>query len=537
MNDLYTKRGEELLAGGGIPWQEYPRPQMVRDSYLNLNGEWQMNAAAITVPFCPESLLSGVHENIPNGAQMSYTKRFSVPEGFIRDRVLLNIGAADQTAEIYVNGAFAGRHQGGYDSFSVDVTGKVVTGDNVLQIVVTDDLNNGVFPYGKQRHKRGGMWYTPVSGIWQTVWLESVPEMYIRRLIITSDAVSAKIQADVGEGVIVTLGDYTPEEPHLWSPEDPYLYHVKVRFMDDEVETYYALRTLEIRTEDGVPRLCLNGRPYFFNGVLDQGYYSDGLFTPASPACYEDDILAMKELGYNTLRKHVKVEPELWYYACDRLGMAVFQDMVNNSDYKYLRDSVLPNAGAKRKLDADMHDDPGSRAVFKESMKKTVEQLGNHPSVVLWTIFNEGWGQFASTEMYTYLQGLDRSRFISSASGWFKGGRSDVDDDHWYFGSYRTKTEEKPVILSEFGGYSCRVPGHIWNDGKEYGYKKFRDLNEWNAAIDGLYAGDIDKARAAGLSAAIYTQLSDVEDETNGILTYDRKVNKRHAGNTSAGTL
>jgi len=283
---------------------------------------------------------------------------------------------------------------------------------------------------------------------------------------------------------------------------------------------------LTVRTVDGIPRLCLNGSPYFFHGVLDQGYWSDGLFTPAHPVCYEKDILAMKELGFNTLRKHIKVEPQQFYYDCDRLGMVVFQDMVNNGGYRFIRDTALPTVGFKRRKDTGMHRDAETREQFLSAMEKTVEQLKNHPCVCYWTIFNEGWGQFESTRCYRRLKELDGIRFVATVSGWFKGGESDVEAEHVYFKPFKPKFGDKPLVLSEFGGYSFTPEGHAFHPGKEYGYRHFDRRDDLEQALAELYRREILPTVERGLCGCIYTQLSDVEDETNGLLSYDRKVRK-----------
>ena len=383
-SDLMTQAGRALQ---GRPWQEYPRPTLRRDSYFNLNGEWEFSAGSeaydrtIRVPFPPESLLSGIHETYPDGTALCYRRRFRLPEGFVRGCVLLHFGAADQVAEVALNGVRLGAHTGGYAPFSFEVT-DALREENVLTVRVTDELDNQILPYGKQKHERGGMWYTPVSGLWQTVWMESVPEEYIRavRPEISGNRVTLHIEgAQRGTVRVKTPQSVLTQAfsggqavlelpaPRLWSPEDPYLYETEIETVQDRVQTYFALRALDVREVDGFPRLCLNGRPYFFHGVLDQGYWSDGLFTPASPACFDEDILAMKRLGFNTLRKHIKVEPELFYYACDRLGMVVFQDMVNNGAYSFFTDTALPTLGIRRRNDRRMHRDPATRRCCKST--------------------------------------------------------------------------------------------------------------------------------------------------------------------------
>ena len=543
LHDLYTARAENLT---GTPWTVYPRPQMRRDSWLNLNGEWDFavnepvfDGKTIRLPFCPESLLSGVKTHYPEGTPLYYRRKVTLPETFNRGRVLLHIGAADQIADVFVNGTAVCHHEGGYEAFCADITQQLQP-ENEIMIRCTDDLNDQAFPYGKQvkPEKRGGMWYTPVSGIWQTVWLESVPETYIRELNMENrgNSVTISIQPALnGKVTVAGLGEYTlengsititPENPRLWSPEEPYLYDITLEAGGDRIESYFALRTLEIKTVKGWPRLCLNGKPYFFHGLLDQGYWPEGIFTPAAPECYADDILAMKKLGFNTLRKHIKVEPEQFYYDCDRLGMIVFQDFVNNGDYNFIRDTALPTVGLKARGDRNLHRDPKTRSAFLTHMEQTVQQLWNHPSVCYWTIFNEGWGQFDSTALYRHLKALDSTRIVDSASGWFTGGESDVVSDHVYFKPFRPRKTKKPLVLSEFGGYAWKVPDHAFDPDHEYGYRHFEDQETFEKALVELYEKEIVPAIPKGLCGAIYTQLSDVEDETNGLVTYDRKVMK-----------
>ena len=551
---LMTPQGEALLAENRTPWEVYPRPQLKRDSYVNLNGSWDFTVShlrelpetydrTVNVPFCPESTLSGIGRHFPEEAFLFYRRTFTLPEGFEKDRVLLHIGAADQIAQVYVNGVLLATHIGGYESFTVDITNALYEDwdENELVICCVDDLKDKSMPYGKQTLTRGGMWYTPVSGIWQTVWLESVPESYIRSLRIDNRGYAVTITAEPAlEGTVSVagLGDFpltngsvtiAPESPHLWSPEDPYLYDFTVTAGGDKVSSYFAIRSLDIQTVDGFPRLCLNGKPYFFHGLLDQGYWPDGLFTPATPDCYEFDILAMKKLGFNTLRKHIKVEPEQFYYDCDRLGMIVFQDMVNNGDYSFFRDTALPTVGLQKRNDRNLHKDPLTRQRFLAGMETTVKQLRNHPCICYWTIFNEGWGQFDADSVYPQLKQLDDTRFIDSTSGWFRRQKTDVDSRHVYFKPIRLWAEGKPLVLSEFGGYSYKPEGHVFNTEQTYGYGKFEDPVSYTDAVEKLYLEQVVPAFQKGLCAAIYTQVSDVEDETNGILSYDRKVTKLDA--------
>ena len=540
-NDLLTKQGEELLAANETPWQIYPRPQMRRDSYFNLNGWWEFAGGEneefkqIRVPFCPESQLSGIKAHFEEGTALAYRRRFTLPDGFRKDRVLLHIGAADQVAVVVVNDQFIGTHQGGYEAFTFDITDALRDGENQLEITCCDDLRDTSFPYGKQVMKRGGMWYTPVSGIWQTVWLESVSSNYIQKLTIKNhnNSVTISTQPEMAGTITVKgLGTYplgstiTPENPHFWSPEDPYLYDFVVETETDRVESYFAIRSLSIREIHGIPRLCLNGKPYFFHGLLDQGYWPDGLFTPAKPECYAEDSLAMKNLGFNTLRKHIKVEPEEFYYQCDKLGMIVFQDMVNNGPYSFFRDTLLPTIGIQKLGDKSMHKDPIDRQRFRDGMATTVNQLKNHPCICYWTIFNEGWGQFDSDAVCEEFRRLDDTRFIDATSGWFRRNNTDVDSRHVYFKPVRLKATDKPLVLSEFGGYSHKISGHVFNTEQTYGYGKYENRREFEKAVVDLYTNQIIPAKKAGLCAAIYTQVSDVEDETNGLVTYDRKIAK-----------
>ncbi len=551
-NQLLTSSGENLQ---GQPWNVYPRPQLKRDSFICLNGEWDFcltdgfekpdfsENKKILVPFAPESLLSGINEVFDESSMLWYQKNFTLPEGFVRSKVILHFGACDQVADVFVNGECVGKHEGGYEAFSFDIT-PYLKDENTILVSVKDTLSDHRFPYGKQRRDRGGMWYTPVSGIWQTVWLESVPESYVRTLYAEFDGETVTVTATgVGEGSICVntpdgektfaLKDgkalVTFDNPRFWSPEDPYLYTFTLTSGEDRVESYFAIRTLEIKTVDGLSRLCLNGKPYFFHGLLDQGYWSDGLFLPATPKGYEDDILAMKSLGFNTLRKHIKVEPQQFYYDCDRLGMVVFQDMVNNGEYSFLRDTLLPTVGIFRKNDkteARNDQEEKTRQLFIEGMKSTVESLKVHPCICMWTIFNEGWGQFESDWMYGILRSLDKTRFIDTTSGWFEIGESDVDSRHVYFRKVSLEASDKPLVLSEFGGYSYKPEDHVFNTKQTYGYGKCKTREAFVKAFCDLYENEIVPLIPKGLCAAVYTQVSDVEDETNGILSYDRKVMK-----------
>ena len=549
LQTLTTPRGETL---SGTPWQVYPRPQMRRDSYINLNGEWDFAVSSgnpetfdmrILVPFCPESRPSGIGRHFEEGAPLWYRRRFLLPEGFRRERVLLHIGAADQIAEVFVNGQHLCRHEGGYASFCVDIT-EALAEENELVIRCTDDLHDQAFPYGKQVMNRGGMWYTPVSGIWQTVWLESVPGTYIENLNIENHGASVTISTVPpldGTVSVEQLGQFplengqvtiAPENPHFWCPDDPYLYRFTVETAQDKVESYFAIRSLEIKKVGGYPRLCLNGKPYFFHGLLDQGYWPEGLLTAPAPESYADDILAMKRLGFNTLRKHIKVEPEEFYYQCDRLGMIVWQDMVNGGTYNAPFMTWLPALFPKFKLHTSDRIHPlfgrknvHGREEFIRECKETVTALKAFPCISTWVIFNEGWGQFDSKKLTALFRELDDTRLIDSASGWFDRRQGDFKSEHNYFAKQFVTPSDRAFVISEYGGYTCQVKGHTCS-GKTYGYKICSSQEEFQAAYHKLMSEEIDPLKEQGLCGAVYTQLSDIEDEINGLITYDREVCK-----------
>ena len=538
MHPLFTKESRDIPA---VPWNRYPRPQMVRKDWLCLNGVWDLQiggrpSVPVRVPFCPESLLSRVETPPRIGETLSYRRTFTLPEGWNGKKILLHCGAVSRYARVLLNGRELGTHENSYLPFTVDVSPALTEGENLLEIIAVNDLSHK-YPWGKQSENRGGMWYTPVSGIWQTVWLEPVPEEHIQSLSIAATASQVSIRVHgIQDGVVLFSGKSYPlkdgsviirvPDPVLWSPECPHLYPFTVVCGSDTVTSYFALRTLTTELRGGIPRLCLNGKPFFFHGLLDQGYWSDGLYTPASPECYEKDILTMKSLGFNTLRKHIKIEPEQFYYDCDRLGMIVFQDMVNCGDYSFFHDTILPTIHFLSRDDTGLHPDPDTRLHFLKAMDETVSLLGNHPCICLWTIFNEGWGQFCADDAYNRLKELDPTRFIDSTSGWFHQKKSDVDSLHIYFAKLRLGRQDLPQLLSEFGGYSFKLFTHSANLKKTYGYRKFENREQYVEALKSLYWEQVLPLVKDGLCGAIYTQVSDVEDETNGLFTFDRRVLK-----------
>lgn len=551
---LMSEAGEALGDFSEV-WQEYPRPQLKRNNCYSLNGEWKLNNGTCLVPFPPQSELSGYKKKV--GAQLVYKKKFMVNKPEAGIRTLLHFEAVDQLAEVYLNGVLLGKHAGGYLPFSFDVSNVIYTNkENTLTVKVTDKLSTK-YPYGKQTKKRGGMWYTPVSGIWKSVWLEQVSDTYIKDLKLTPDlngvhisfatnhperSVHAKalVTLHTGEQMEFTMtgnsgylklrglltADDTPYEPELWTTEHPYLYRMTLSVDQDEVETYFALRTIEIKEINGINRVCLNGEPVFLHGVLDQGYFCDGIFLPAEEQEYERDILRMKELGFNMLRKHIKIEPEAFYYYCDLHGMLVVQDMVNSGKYSFLRDTALPTVGMKKLVDTLRFFPAKQKKFWEQHMKETLSHLYNHPSIVVYTLFNEGWGQFDSDRMYTIAKKMDPSRLYDSTSGWFAQKKNDFDSLHVYFGNLEPQPASRPMFISEFGGCAYPVEDHIYAKYASYGYGNCKNADEVSEKVWEAYNKTILPVIEKGCCGAVYTQLSDVEDEINGFYTYDRKVCK-----------
>ena len=524
-------------------WMDlYPRPQLRRDSYYPLMENWLLNGQPIRLPFPPESRLSGFEGSVIE--EMAYETRFTLPQGFLPEgyRLLLHVGAADQIAQVFLNGQPIMCHEGGYLPFEADVTAHLKA-ENLLRIHCTDTLDH-TYPYGKQTKKRGGMWYTPVSGLWQPVWLEAVPEKHIQSLTITPDLTGIILTVSAPcpcEGCIrfenetLPIPLFDPAQPllleipeamrHHWSPDAPHLYDLELTCGEDRISSYFALRTVSIAPDKkGVNRLCLNGKPIFLNGVLDQGYFPEGIFLPGDPQEFEKDVLRMKDLGFNLLRKHIKVEPEIFYHACDRLGMLVMQDMVNNGGYNFILDTVLPTIGLLKR--PHLPADPRRKAIFENHSLAILNHLHNHPCVIAYTIFNEGWGQFEADRLYRVMKAADPSRLYDTASGWFIPRETDMDSVHVYFRNKRLKPKSRPLLLSECGGYTRAIPGHLFNTEKQYGYGKTDTAEQLSDKFCQMYDEMVLPAIPQGLCGVVYTQLSDVEDEINGLYTYDRQVCK-----------
>ncbi len=532
-----------------VPYADYPRPQMRRDSYICLNGAWDFRverrgktrlSGSITVPFPPESRLSGIGCEIGAHDVMIYTRTFARPDDTRGGRVLLHVGACDQTARVFVNDILVGEHIGGYLPFTIDLGDALRDGENTLRIEARDPLSK-VQPYGKQSKKSHGMWYTKISGLWQPVWLECVPSAYIRALRLTPDlrGVTVEVEGGADEKTLTFEGKQyvfcgnrfrlDVDEPILWTPEHPHLYEFTLTSGEDCVSSYFGLRTFGVEERGGRAYLCLNGEPILCHGLLDQGYFSDGIFLPASPRGLEEDVLRMKDCGFCMLRKHIKLEPDLFYYYCDKHGMLVFQDMINSGAYHFLIDTALPTVGPRRGISHTVS--KKRRAAFDATARGMMDALYSHPSVVYYTIFNEGWGQFDAKKQYETYKKLDPTRVYDTTSGWFKVDASDVESDHVYFKKIALRpVKGRPMVLSEFGGYACPIEGHRYNTEKLYGYRVYKTREEFEDGLISLYENEILPAIADGLCAAVLTQVSDVEDVVNGLLTYDRRVLKVDAG-------
>ena len=568
------------------PLAEYPRPAMRRDSCEILNGPWQYAITqtaeypaawqgSILVPYSPEAPASGVGRTLQPGQWLHYHRLFAPPAGE-GGRVLLHFGAVDYACAVQVNGHLAGGHRGGYWPFTLDITDLLNgTGRNSLWVAVQDPTGHGTQARGKQTLKPGGMFYPAQSGIWQTVWLERVPDNYIQTLTVTPDydarTVTVRVHTAKPGGAVnlwamvraggVTIaedwgsdeadqdGEVTlniPEEHFFpWSPDTPFLYDLTVGTNQgeeaefDTVHSYFALRKWSCAPDaHGVLRFCLNDKPILLNGLLDQGYWPEGLYTPPSDAAVERELSEVKALGFNLLRKHAKIEPQRWYYHCDRLGLIVWQDIVNGgSAYNlwfvtYLTNALqpllrrFPDGKACRRLLSRAK--PAGREEYAHELADTVQALRCHPCIACWVPFNEGWGQFDARKAVQTLRTLDGTRLVDEASGWFDQGGGDVHSLHNYFYPLRIRPQKRTVALSEYGGIAWPMPGHE-PPHKTYGYGTAKDRQELTARYKKLQLKTVLPQLEKGLSALVYTQLTDVEDEVNGLFTYDRAAVKPDA--------
>ena len=595
---LYTPWGEKMDKDN--VWQEYPRPQMQREHYQMLHGEWDYaivsqseeykfeSQGKILVPFSPETLLSGVERQLQPNEYLWYqrTLTFSKEEYQRKEnneRCILHFDAVDQQACIYINGTKVAEHYGGYLPFEVDITDFVSENACILQVRVQDESDTSYHTRGKQTLKRGGMFYTAQSGIWQSVWYEWAPENHVKKMKITPEYDKASVVIELRsrapfEDVSVELSESDVEESRKaedtestaevettwvtydiaqkqtesgwitsitvhfaegafqsWTPEEPNLYYFTLKAGNDTIRSYFAMRSFAIEKDDkGIPRFCLNHKPYFLNGVLDQGYWPDGLMTAPCDEAFVYDIELAKKTGFNMIRKHIKIEPLRWYYHCDRLGMIVWQDMVNggttyNMPWVCYMPTALPFLGRKIKDNLyhmfSRKSEEGRKA-WEEECKGAIEHLYNVPSISTWVPFNEAWGQFDAERIANEVKAQDSTRTVDHASGWFDQKAGDFNSVHNYFRKLRVEKDEKRAfVISEYGGYACHIAGHSSVE-RVFGYKKFDTAEELSKAYQELYEGQVLPLIEVGLSGVVYTQLSDIEEEVNGLVTYDRKVVK-----------
>jgi len=554
---LFTEWGEKL--NQKAPLQEYPRMQLQRDSYTNLNGLWEYQITEqnkepdpekwkkIVVPFALGSKLSGADGQLEPGMALWYRKQFAYKPSVLH--TWLNFQAGDQYWTVYVNGIEVGSHAGGYTPFSFDIS-SMIKYQNSLMLRCIDSSDESDYAYGKQKREHGGMWYTPSSGIWQTVWLEDLGEHAVQDIRITPDYDSQKVMFDFAGNfeeaqiIIAANGkavhtavcrgmhcEVQLQEIHPWTPEDPFLYDVYVQTDDDVIKSYFGMRKFSAgKDSEGILRFCLNNKPLFFSGLLDQGYTPDGLMTFPADEAMIYELKKIKDMGFNMLRKHVKQECRRWYYHCDRLGILVMQDMPSGGIYDYKWQTVMPTVGFKqddRNNPKLGRTDERAQKIYYEELEAMLDSLYNCVSLFAWCPFNEGWGQFDSEEVTDFIRKYDSTRLVDSASGWFDQGAGDFRSVHEYFLPWRVRPtkEGRIFILSEFGGYSYIEKGHC-EAGELYGYKKFTEKLLMDAAVNKLYETLIERNIRKGLSGCIYTQVSDIEDECNGIFTADRKIVK-----------
>ena len=578
IHPLWTVWGEQL--DKEHIWQEYPRPQMRREHYQMLHGEWDYaitpagdtvefeSQGKILVPFSPETLLSGVQRQLQPKEYLWYKRelRFSAEElqrKEKKERCILHFDAVDQQAVVSINGEEVVRHYGGYLPFSADITKYVSETSCTLLVRVQDDSDTSYHTRGKQTLKRGGMFYTAQSGIWQSVWYEWVPCNYVEDYTITpnydkgevemllrSKETFGQIELNIEHAEMIYEVSNTKEDDiclttitvkfanrnfESWSPENPFLYDFVLKAGDDVVRGYFAMRSFTVeKDENGIPRFCLNHKPYFLNGLLDQGYWPDGLLTAPCDEAFVYDIELAKKLGFNMIRKHIKIEPLRWYYHCDRLGMIVWQDMVNggtayNMVWVCYMPTALPILGKKIKDTAYRilaRTSEEGRKDWEEECKGTIKHLYNVPCISTWVPFNEAWGQFDAARIAGEIKAQDPSRTVDHASGWFDQKAGDFNSVHNYFRKLKVEKDDKRAfVISEYGGYACHIAGHSSVD-RIFGYKKYESTDEVAKAFRELLEKEIYPLVDKGLSGAVYTQLSDIEEEVNGLVTYDRKIKK-----------
>ncbi|MGI5064303.1 glycoside hydrolase family 2 [Treponema denticola] len=563
---LLTPWGESL--NRDCPLNEYPRPQLVRENWQCLNGRWDYAITeteevpktwdgAIIVPFSPESLLSGVGKQLLPGKRLWYRREFVFEKCKDGERLLLHFGAVDQHCSVYINGKKAGSHSGGYWPFYFDISGFLKNGENEVVVSVTDNTDTGDEAYGKQTLNRGEIWYTGQSGIWQTVWAERVPETYIQSVKITPHFKNAEVELELfmcgaesvplGANASVKIFDgekavaeglfqnnralvKMPDGFKSWSPESPFLYDLEIKAGKDSIRSYFGMREFGIIKGKAGPVLSLNGKPIFHHGLLDQGYWSDGMYTPPSDEAMIWEIKTLKSMGFNMLRKHIKIEPLRWYYHCDKIGMLVWQDFVSGGGpYKDFVVKYAPWLGfnfkdGKSRYALHGRKSETGRKNFMRDAERTIDLLYNISSIAVWVPFNEGWGQFDASSAAALVRKKDAARLIDHASGYFDQRAGDFHSYHIYYKAFKPKKDKRGRVLAltEFGGFSLPVQEHMSSD-ILFGYKMFKTKEELNEAVWKLYVKDVFPAIEKGLSASIYTQVSDVEDEINGLFTYDRK--------------
>lgn len=570
MSELRTKWFKDI--GKGCPLSEYPRPQLERNSWICLNGEYDYAITSenaekpenydgrILVPFSVESAASGVEKALKPDERLWYRKKFSLTDDFKNKRAILHFEAVDWQCSVWVNNTLMGEHTGGYNPFSFDITDVLTDGENELVVKVYDPTDAGHQQRGKQVLKTQGFWYTATSGIWQTVWLEPVSYCHIESIRLLPDIdesvigikinhnckCGGKLFAKVLDGDKVIFDSEISADAKipvpgakLWSPENPFLYDLFITLdcdgEKDEIKSYFGMRKYSIvKDSKGMPRLALNNKPYFQKGLLDQGYWPESQLTPPCDDAMIFDIEKMKELGYNMLRKHIKTEPRRWYYHCDRIGMLVWQDMISGGEYiGNILAGVLPNLSIHVKdnmYKAFKRGNPDWREEFRQELKGMIDNLYNSVSICCWVPFNEGWGQFDAKEIGIWTKELDPSRFVDHASGWHDQKGPDFKSMHRYIvpvtGPFFFTKKGRPYVLSEYGGYSWNIKGHVWNEKRSFGYIMFPNSKSLTAAYKFLHKTQIVRLIKKGLCATVYTQVSDVEFEVNGIYSYDREVLK-----------